>query len=250
MPEVTIITDTVGNETFASGGLIAKYSKVDHLKDQDKPYVIYTVISDYEDKNGKYISKQQQYDEVERASKLLGFNWEVMWEGRSYKNNFTEQVSHEELDKQLLNRLDFLKPSTVITSSWRYGIPVMSTGLDSEKIIKTLNTDITSYVYPNFPIRKEITDSINRIRRNNNNIVFNLIHSLTFEEDSVSFSNQFLSLTPSEIDLKRKAMLCYKSYLGDDITYVDRLIEFHKSFKNKWGCNYIEPYQFIEGLIY
>lgn len=233
MAEIVIITDTIGNESFACGGLLSKYSKIKGLEQSERPFVVYTNISDYE-VDGKFISKQQQYDEIYKASEILKFNWEVMYEGRTYKDNIENVVGKDRFIKDLHARLEFLNPDTVIQPSF--------------------NIDLTSRSY-DYPNRNLIDYAINEIHwslvneESDRRFGFSRLMSLSINNCNMDEGNFYIQLSPQNVSDKRKSMLCYRSLYKDDVSLIDRTIERNKKMAVFWNKHYVEEYVFIEGSI-
>src|SRR3972149_7510164 len=109
MPEIVVVSRNTGDEIIGVGGLLARYANnTIRFKDNERPYVIFISVGDYELSSGEYISKTSQLDKVDKVSKLLKYNWEIIWEGRQYNPPLTEDVTQEIFNKELLNRFKFL----------------------------------------------------------------------------------------------------------------------------------------------
>lgn len=222
--DIVMVCNCPGEESIGSGGLLAKYTLLgeDLIAEKDRPYVIFSCISDYERKDSKFISKYQQFDEIERASKLLQFNWEFLYEGRKYRRNLRDTVGLEKFIKDLKIRMDFLNPKTVISPYF-------------------LN-DYNNYTNYNF-----IADGLNNVWLSK---PFNYMQSIIVRQYECVDINEYIKLMPMEIDLKRKAILCYSSLIDYRINFVDEIVNDAKNFSKLWKISsYCEPYKLIKGLI-
>jgi len=113
MSKWMIIAPHAGDEVFSSaGGFLAKLACLLEeqkvlLQAQEKPFVLYLTVADYEDESKRYISKDQVMREIYEVSQLLNFNYDILYHGRNYYNNI---VNDTETAKKVIRQIDFIKP--------------------------------------------------------------------------------------------------------------------------------------------
>ena len=96
-----IISHTPGLEVLYCGGLMAASNPV---------YVIYTCVSDVD--YPYFISKAGVQNSIAACSKILGFNYEVIFYGRKHYEKF-DMMPQSTLIEKFIRRLNFLKPKEV-----------------------------------------------------------------------------------------------------------------------------------------
>ncbi len=96
-----IISHTPGLETLYCGGLMVA---------SDPVYVIYTCVSDID--YPYFISKASVQNSIEKCSKILGFDYEVIFYGRKHYERF-DMMPQATLVEKFIRRLNFLKPDEV-----------------------------------------------------------------------------------------------------------------------------------------
>lgn len=82
----------------------------------ERPYVLYMVISDYEDESGNFTSFNESMRKIYEKSQRLKFNYSILYRGREYYNKL-DRVPNVELITKINRHINFIKPEVFIFNS-------------------------------------------------------------------------------------------------------------------------------------
>jgi hypothetical protein len=83
------------------------------LAPQDKPYVLYYNVSDFEKKDKGFVSINSVYVNILHTSKVLDFNYDVLYKGREYFKRM-DTVAFIELKEKIERQIKFVKPEYLL----------------------------------------------------------------------------------------------------------------------------------------
>jgi len=87
----------------------------------ERPYVLYMVISDYEDESGNFTSFNESMRRIYEKSQRLKFNYSILYRGREYYNKL-DRVPNVELITKINRHINFIKPEVFVFNDNRNNI--------------------------------------------------------------------------------------------------------------------------------
>jgi hypothetical protein len=142
-----IISHTPGIETLYCGGIMAA---------SDPVYVIYACVADID--HPFFVSKATMQKDIEACSKLLDFNYEIIFYGRNYYEKF-DVMPQSTLIEKFIRRFNFLKPDEVYIPYSNINLSINSLNL-AVKNIKNLDCIIEYGNLPNYNIQYILNESL------------------------------------------------------------------------------------------